>query len=160
MTLTTNPTQNMTQSLFAGQSSIYPIPPVPRQALAVSISEPETLRDAEEAIRVAFAMAYALKSGAFAPRLIQLLRINVLGMSQATLAERISYSQSAVRNWELGEREIAADAYLAIIALVRDRLEHNARLIAEGHAMRQHLGEPLTPPIPPAKSEGDDHGQA
>jgi len=126
-------------SMATGESSLYPIPPVNRSALSVDIQDAATLDEAEATIRVALAMQYALRMGAFSPRMIRVLRVNVLGLSQPQLALKLSYGQSALSQWELGKNDMPPDAYIALVDLVRERLATNAELIKQGHAVRQRL---------------------
>jgi DNA-binding transcriptional regulator YiaG len=132
--------------------SVYPIPPVSRGALSAIIAdtaavvdgrnidhELPTLDEAEAAIKVALAMQYALMSGAFSPRIIKILRINVLGMKQYELANRLSYSQTAVSAWEHGSAECPAAAYVAIVDMVRARLDRNIKLQRMGQNVRERL---------------------
>ncbi len=133
MTLTTTPTT---------LHSVYPIPPVSRPALATIIADTTALDEAEAAIKVALAMQYALTSGAFSPRIIKLLRANVLGIKQYELANRLSYSPAAISAWELGTAECPAAAYVAIVDMVRARLERNIELQRMGHAVRDRLDNP------------------
>jgi len=119
--------------------SVYPIPPVSRPALSAIIADTATLDEAESAIKIALAMQYALTSGAFSPRIIKILRANVLGIKQYELANRLSYSQEAVSNWENGRTECPAAAYVALVDMVRSRLERNIELQRMGERVRERL---------------------